>query len=309
MDSALKARGTDIMNGLGSIGRMLAAAGAMAVALSGVAFADGESVKDAPADSGRKFSYTISATGTSDYVFRGISQNQERPAIQGALDISYGIFYAGIWGSNIDFGEDKFTSGGAQLGPGVGGEIDLYAGVRPVWGPVTFDLGALYYWYPNADKWANFNHVCTGNSCPDQIDYAEFKIGYSLASPWIKNLVSGTTLYWSPDGTLESGDIFTVESTAAYTFPVVFGFTPSLSGTYGTVYGDIDDGFSADGTREDEYSYWNVGLSLAIEKFTFDFRYWDTDIDVATANEGLGACVKQGLCDERFVFSAKIVLP
>jgi uncharacterized protein (TIGR02001 family) len=297
------------MNEFARIGRVLVAGGAMIVAASGAAFADGESVKDAPVDSGRKFGYSVTVGATSDYVFRGISQNQENPAIQGSLDVTYGLFYAGIWGSNIDFGSDKFTAGGAVLGPKVSAEVDLYAGIKPVWGPVTFDLGVLYYWYPNSDKWANFNHVCVGASCPDQIDYTELKAGYSIASPWIKNLVSGTTLYWSPDGTLESGDIFTLESTAAYTLPVVVGFTPTISGTYGTVYGDIKDGFSADGTREDQYSYWNAGLSLAIEKFTFDFRYWDTDIDVATANEGLGACVKQGLCDERFVFTAKITLP
>ena len=33
------------------------------------------------------------------------------------------------------------------------------------------------------------------------------------------------------------------------------------------------------GGIEDEYYYWNAGLALTVEKLTFDFRYWDTDLD------------------------------
>lgn len=283
-DWALKARGTTIMKQLGRIARTLIAGGAMTAALCGGAFADGYSTKDAPAEEGRKFSYAITIGATSDYVFRGISQRDEDPAFQAAVDVSYGILYAGIWGSNIDFVPAGST------------EIDFYGGIKPTWGPVTFDFGALYYWYPNADD---------GGGVPE-VDYVELKAGYSIASPWIKNLVSGTTLYWTPDNTGETGDVFTIESVAAYTFPTVGIFTPTLSGTYGGVYGDRDQGFTSGGTgTDDEYTYWNVGLALAVEKFTFDFRYWDSDIDVTTG----GACVSQGLCDERFVFSAKVVLP
>jgi uncharacterized protein (TIGR02001 family) len=255
----------------------------MILALGGAALADGYSTKDAPPEEGRKFSYSVTIGGTSDYVFRGISQTNEDPAFQAAIDASYGIFYAGIWGSNVDFDPADST------------EIDLYAGIKPVWGPVTFDLGVLYYWYPGADDSAA------------EIDYVEFKAGYSLVSPWIKGLVSGTTLYWTPDNTGETGDVFTIESAAAYSLPSFGIFTPTISGAYGSVYGEFNDGFTVGGGTEDEYKYWNVGLALAVEKFTFDFRYWDTDIDQVSA--GSGACVSQGLCDERFVFSAKVVLP
>jgi uncharacterized protein (TIGR02001 family) len=269
------------MGELGLFGRVLAASGVMMLAISSAALADGYSTKDAPPEEGRKFGYSVTIGGTSDYVFRGITQTQEDPAAQAALDLSYGLFYAGIWGSNVDFD------------PAGSAEIDLYAGIKPTWGPVTFDLGAIYYWYPGADDSAT------------ELDYVELKAGYSIASPWIKGLVSGTTLYWTPENTGETGEVFTMESVAAYTLPQVGKFTPTISGAYGTVYGDLDEGFNVDGAGEDEYSYWNVGLALAIEKFTFDFRYWDTDIDVV----GVGFCANQGLCDERFVFAAKVVLP
>ena len=52
------------------------------------------------------------------------------------FDATYGIGYAGVWASNVDFGADDPTA-----------EIDLYAGVRPTIGDTSLDLGVLYYGY------------------------------------------------------------------------------------------------------------------------------------------------------------------
>lgn len=52
----------------------------------------------------------------TDYVFRGVSETRENPAIQGGFDASYPIgpidIFAGVWASNVDFGdevEEDFT--------------------------------------------------------------------------------------------------------------------------------------------------------------------------------------------------------
>ena len=43
---------------------------------------------------------------TTDYVFRGISQTDEKPAIQGGLDYAHSSgAYAGVWASNVDFND------------------------------------------------------------------------------------------------------------------------------------------------------------------------------------------------------------
>lgn len=265
------------------------AVGAGVVGFAGAAIADGYggSVKDAPVAEGRKLDLSVTLGATSDYIFRGISQTLEDPAAQGSVDLTYGIFYAGIWGTNVDFGPGSPNA-----------EIDFYAGIRPtlgpgpLWGPITFDFGVIYYAYPDA------------NDAGAELDYVELKAGYSMESPWIRGLTSGTTVYWSPEYGGEVGDVITVESAAAYALPQVGIFSPSITGGYGTVYGDNADGFGAGIGNDDKYSYWNAGLQLAVEKFTFDFRYWDTDIDGAG-----GVCANEGLCDERFVFSAKVTLP
>ena len=87
-----------------------------------------------------EFSANIGAT--SNYVWRGVSQTGNDAAISGGLDFGHESgFYAGTWASNVDFGGDK------------GAEVDLYAGFGNEIGTsgVGYDVGAIYYYYPNFD--------------------------------------------------------------------------------------------------------------------------------------------------------------
>lgn len=264
-------------------------------ALTSAALAGG-SLKDAPADSGRKFSFSVNVGGTTDYVFRGVSQNNENPAFQAGLDLSYGILYAGIWGSNVAFGPT--TAPGGDV---VEAEVDFYAGIKPVWGPLNFDFGVIYYTYPGAKDGG-----IAINGWNEQ-NYVELKAGVS-GSP-VDKLTLGATVFYSPDYNNESGRTWTLEGTAAYEFRKIGPVTPTLSGTLGTTLFEstADAQLYNAAIDTDSYLYWNVGLAFAIDKLTLDFRYWDTNISDTPAfscNNGVGL-----QCDERFVFSAKIVLP
>lgn len=78
----------------------------------------------------------------SDYRFRGISQTYDKAALQGGIDYSHTSgFYLGTWGSNVS---------GLQFNNGSGLEWDFYGGYKFGAGPVTLDVGLLYYWYPGA---------------------------------------------------------------------------------------------------------------------------------------------------------------
>lgn len=277
--------------------------GAVALAATALpALAQG-SIKDGPAaDTGRKLEWTWNIGATTDYVFRGFSQSAERPAFQAGADLTYGIFYAGFWGSHIDFG----TYGTAANDVGGFAEIDWYMGIKPTLGPVTLDLGVIYYSYPGAKDGAAPK--------PPEWDYVELKVGYST-SAFIKNLTTGTTLFYSPEYTNKQGAVWTLESTAAYELPKVGIFTPTIGGTFGAQYGDFSAAdfaagratfFAANG--KDSYYYWNVGLALAVDKLTLDFRYWDTNVSNGNANAvPAGYCTgKTFQCDERFVFTTKL---
>ena len=70
-------------------------AGVSLAAFSGAAVADD------------KLTWSATITGTSEYVFRGISQTDEDPTIQGSIGVGYGMFYAGVWASGLDFGDPR----------------------------------------------------------------------------------------------------------------------------------------------------------------------------------------------------------
>jgi uncharacterized protein (TIGR02001 family) len=253
-----------------SIVGLVGTAGVALLALSTAASADG-SIKDAPADEGRQFAWSVTIGGTSDYVFRGLSLNDEDPAFQASIDASYGIFYVGAWGSNI-------TGEGYEPW-----ELDLYAGIKPVLGQFTFDFGVIGYLYPGAD---------------DPLEYIEFKAGVSTEI--FKGLTGGVIFYATPDQD-NYAETWTVEGSLAYALPQFGVFSPTVSGGVG--YSEDTDFAGAFSAFTDNYVYWNAGLSLGVEKLTLDFRYWDTDLDQIPGD------LYTGLSEERFVFSAKVVLP
>jgi len=177
------------------------AAGAALLALIGSAAADGYeqyAPPPPPVDEGRKFTYQFNIAGTSDYVFRGISQTDNDPTMQGGLDVSYGILYAGGWASGVDFGEPPYTPG---IGADAWAEIDWYGGVKPTWtsplGPMDLDFGVIYYTYPGASDFLT------------ELDYVEFKAGYSW-SPLHPKLTTGANVYYSPNYYGSTGPVWTI---------------------------------------------------------------------------------------------------
>ena len=82
----------------------------------------------------------------SQYVFRGLTQTDRDPALQGGFDYSHASgFYLGTWASNISWLKDgNLYNGGGSL------EWDFYGGLK---GPIgksdfTYDVGLAYYWFP-----------------------------------------------------------------------------------------------------------------------------------------------------------------
>ncbi|KAF7600306.1 MAG: hypothetical protein CGU28_06645 [Candidatus Dactylopiibacterium carminicum] len=81
-------------------------------------------------------------TITNNYFFRGITQTEDKPAIQGGFDYVHDSgFYVGTWGSNVSWLDD---SGKSSV------KLDVYGGYRFEAGPLAFDVGALQYTYPGS---------------------------------------------------------------------------------------------------------------------------------------------------------------
>ena len=80
---------------------------------------------------------------TSNYVFRGITQTDDKPAVQAGLDYAHDSgLYAGTWASNVDFGDGNYS----------GAEVDVYGGFkRDLKGGLSYDVGVIDYTYPSED--------------------------------------------------------------------------------------------------------------------------------------------------------------
>jgi uncharacterized protein (TIGR02001 family) len=86
---------------------------------------------------------------TSDYRFRGVSQTQNAPAVQGGIDYNHKSgFYVGNWNSSVS--SDLYTNGS-------GVESDLYAGFKNKFLGFDLDVGSMNYFYPRATNGTSTN--------------------------------------------------------------------------------------------------------------------------------------------------------
>ena len=100
-------------------------------------------------------SVSANVSFTSDYIWRGMTQS-DGPAIQGGFDYaSDGGFYAGIWGSNVNFND------------GAGSELDYYFGYGFDMGGFGVDIGYLAYDYPDNNSDLDFEEIYVGLSMGD----------------------------------------------------------------------------------------------------------------------------------------------
>ena len=99
-----------------------------------------------PAKPEPDFTFTANVGIFSQYVFRGVSQTNEKPALQGGLDLSHKSgFYVGTWGSNISWISDADPRVSASL------EWDIYGGYKgSLPADFGYDLGVMYYYYPGS---------------------------------------------------------------------------------------------------------------------------------------------------------------
>lgn len=91
---------------------------------------------------------SANVTLASEYVYRGISQTREKPALQGGFDYAHASgLYVGIWGSNISWLEDIGAGASSSL------ELDIYGGYKgKVSGDFSYDVGYLRYQYPGSNS-------------------------------------------------------------------------------------------------------------------------------------------------------------
>ncbi|HVT54862.1 MAG TPA: TorF family putative porin, partial [Xanthobacteraceae bacterium] len=251
---------------MGNLGfKTLLGAGMLALAISSQARAADLPAKAIAAAPAKAPDFDIAFGGgiMSDYIFRGITQSNHNVSPTAYFEPRYKEFYIGIAGSGIDWPGD--ASHGLNS---PSAEVDLYGGWRPVVGKWTFDLGYIYYLYPNSLQTNALG--ATFNS-----DFYELyaKATYAVTDA----LAVGGAVYWTPN-ILNYGDSADYwEVNAKYTLPSSYfakNWGAYVSGAYGYWHVSKDDIPTIP-----SYATWNAGIGFTWKAFTLDLRYSDTDMD------------------------------
>lgn len=214
---------------------------------------------------------TGNMTIASDYRFRGISQTYLGPAFQGGIDYAHSSgLYLGNWNSNVS--SFVFTGGS-------GIEMDFYGGYKKSFGDVGVDVGAIYYWYPNAEF--------DGGSGKAKFDNLEIYFGGSWK--WLSaKLFYALSDYFGLANEQADGGYWCSKSTDPCT-PI-----GGKGGSNGTIYFDLTATIPVtkelsvvahygmlDVKKYNELDYkdWKLGVTYDLNGWLLGAAYVDTDAD------------------------------
>jgi hypothetical protein len=248
----------------------------------------------------------------TDYIFRGVTQSGHKPSVAAYFEPRYNInsnwqLYAGISGESI-----KFANNAAA-------EIDFYGGVRPTFGPLAFDIGYWYYYYPGGQCYGNgplqpppgvggsagcWPAIPTNGNVAKSV--ASFYEVYGKVAYTWTDWVFGANFYYSPNFLNLGADGEYLSGTIKFTAPEKMAIGPFgwyVSGEFGHQWLGTSDAFygcnsptpvigapggclanNPNGIPYADYNTWNVGFGLTWKVFTLDLRYSGTDLSKAECN-------------------------
>ena len=181
---------------------------------------------------------------TNDYLFNGITQTDEDPALQASLDWWNDTgWYVGAWGSNVDFGDDTDI------------EVDFYGGYAfELNSEMSVDLGFAHYTYHGGDDSSDINYT--------EI-YSKFTLSNAELNFW-----------YSPD--FVGSDAGHFIAMFNYNFPV----SDELSFVLGIDYSkSLDDDKFEWQAGKDNYVHYRAAANYAWSGFDFTLGVHQTNLD------------------------------
>jgi hypothetical protein len=186
---------------------------------------------------------TANVTVASNYIYRGLTQTNNKPAIQGGFDYAHESgFYVGNWNSSISWISDSYGSNGyGNLKSGTQGssvtgpiEMDFYAGFKKELIAEGFatDIGVLQYYYPTSGL-PNYTSAATQPGGLSGVGAASFRqfVGYNPST---------TEIYAAQNFTAGSVTGFFKLS---YAVTNLFGIYNSAGAMYPDLTANYDTGF------------------------------------------------------------------
>ncbi len=187
----------------------------------------------------------------TDYMYRGTTLSDHKPAVGAATEASYGMFYAGLALASVKLPTEPAA------------EVTMSGGVRRTIATIDFDLGASYFLYPGETSNTDYWQVALR---------ADRRI-----AEWLR--VAGGFAY-SPN----------VSNTGAWSWYTAGGLgldVPSrlLPANFGVSFTG-GAGYSWFGNQSPmlggfplpSYLNWQAGVTFSYKAFNLDLRYYDTNL-------------------------------
>ena len=213
-----------------------------------------------PAFAQQAADYTLTGNLTlaSDYRFRGISQTNRKPTLQGGFDFAAGGFYAGNWNANLD--SDLYT--GSNL------EMDFYGGYKGTAGGFGYDVGLLYYDYPGS-----------GNTGAGKIDNTEIYAAASFGPVTLKYSHAVSDFFNAPD----SKNSYYLDLSASHE---VGGFVLGAHVGYQKLKGGARVTEIGGASLRDSIVDYRLGVTREVSGFTLGAAWVGTNRDLAGSVAG-----------------------
>lgn len=224
-----------------------------AAAMTFAIFAHAEAAEPLVKTGGNPGSFSANTAISSEYYFRGLSQTDDAPALQGGFEyeIDFGAKisgYMGVWGSNVDFNEAAGIDGATV-------EMDFYGGLKGDFGNsgVGWDVGIIYYSYPGASSKLDYNFFEAQGALSYDFGIASASVGFN----------------YSPDYFGASGGAFYPK--LAIDVPV---------GKYLTIFGSLARQWIEKNHvfGQPDYTEWAIGGTVNLAGFDLTVTYTDTNI-------------------------------
>jgi uncharacterized protein (TIGR02001 family) len=205
------------------------------------------------------FVVTGNIGAVSDYRFRGLSQNNLNPAVQGGVDLAHSSgLYLGVWASQV--------SDWAAGPKGDNLEVDFYGGYKTEVSGVGLDVGAIAYHYPGSTTGSS-----TGKSYQANTQEVYVGLAYGVATFKTSYVISDN--YFASSGLDNKGTMY-------YDLTLAKEVAPKLTASIHAGYTDYKK-TNIDG-KKFSYSDYNVGLAYDYEGFILGLKYHWNDAKAGT---------------------------
>jgi len=204
------------------------------------------------------FEFSAGAGFATDYVYRGVTLSDRKPAVGVNFEAAFDKLYASMTVASVRLPTDPSA------------EISFAAGLRPKLSKIELDLAWTYYAYPNEAWWLLGP---TGGT-----DYWEASL--RAETQLTDALRIGGGFAWSPNvsNTGAWGQYFAAGVSydlPRNTLPNEIGV--SVSGSIGySRYGNMEEMLG--GFPLPSYANWNAGVTFTWKMLNLDLRYYDTDL-------------------------------